>query len=74
VHSFGHQLQLVIVAVTTCCSSFVDFFTYVSLIVTSASLSCRRKDTLIAEHRNTILEKLDSWKIFSGKENINELV
>jgi hypothetical protein len=67
VHCFAHQLQLVIVVVTTCCSSFVDFFNYVSLIVTSASSSCRRKDTLIVEHRNTILEKLDSGEIFSGK-------
>jgi hypothetical protein len=67
VHCFAHQLQLVIVAVTTCCSSFADFFNYVSLIVTSASSSCRMKDTLIAEHRNTILEKLDSGEIFSGK-------
>jgi hypothetical protein len=67
VHCFAHQLQLVIVAVSTCCSSFSDFFNYVSLIVTSASSSCRRKDSLIAEHRNTILEKLDSGEIFSGK-------
>ena len=67
VHCFAHQLQLVIVVVSTCCSSFYDFFNYVSLIVTSASSSCRRKDTLIAKHRNTILEKLDSGEIFSGK-------
>ena len=67
VHCFAHQLQLVIVVVSTCCSSFSDFFNYVSLIVTSASSSCRRKDILIAEHRNTILEKLDSGEIFSRK-------
>ena len=64
VHCFAHQLQLVIVVVSTCCSSFSDFFNYVSLIVTSASSSCRRKDILIAEHRNTILEKLDGGEIF----------
>jgi len=67
VHCFAHQLQLVVVAVSTCCSSFSDFFNYVGLIVTSASSSCRRKDTLIADHRNTIIEKLDSGEIFSGK-------
>ena len=67
VHCFAHQLQLVIVVVSTCCSSFSDFFNYVSLIVTSASSSCRRKDSLIADHRNTIIEKLDSGEIFSGK-------
>ncbi|XP_062197361.1 uncharacterized protein LOC133900270 [Phragmites australis] len=67
VHCFAHQLQLVIVSVTTCCSSFSDFFNYVSLIVTSASSSCRRKDKLIAHNRDTILQKLDSGEIFSGK-------
>jgi hypothetical protein len=40
VHCFAHQLQLVIVSVTSCCSSFDDFFNYVGLIVTSASSSC----------------------------------
>jgi len=35
--------------------------------VTSASSSCRRKDISIAEHRNTILEKLDGGERFSGK-------
>ena len=67
VHCFAHQLQLVVVAVSTCCSSFSDFFNYVGLIVTSTSLSYRRKDSLIAYHLNTILEKLDSGEIFSGK-------
>ena len=64
---FAHQLQLVVVAISTCCSSFSDFFNYVGLIVTSASSSCRRKDSLIVDHRNTIIEKLDSGEIFSGK-------
>ena len=44
-----------------------DFFNYVGLIVSSASSSCRRKDSLIADHRNTIIERLDSGEIFSGK-------
>ena len=30
VHCFAHQLQPVIVAISTCCSSFSDFFNYVS--------------------------------------------
>jgi hypothetical protein len=67
VHSFAHQLQLVIVSVTSSCSSFDDFFNYVSLIVTSASSSCKRKDKLLAKHREDILERLDSGEIFSGK-------
>ncbi|CAN6330735.1 unnamed protein product [Urochloa humidicola] len=60
VHCFAHQLQLVIVSVTTCCSSFNDFFTYVSMIATSVGSSCQRKDKLIAKHRDKILERLES--------------
>ncbi|KAJ1295190.1 hypothetical protein BS78_01G205200 [Paspalum vaginatum] len=67
VHCFAHQLQLVIVYVTSSCSSFDDFFNYVSLIVTSASSSCKRKDKLITKHREGILEKLERGEIFSGK-------
>jgi hypothetical protein len=67
VHCFAHQLQLVIISVTSCCSSFNDFFNYMSLIVTSSSSSCWRKDKLIAKHRSTILEKLESGEIFLGK-------
>jgi len=58
---------LVIVSVTSSCSSFDDFFNYVSLIITSASSSCRRKDKLITKHREEILENLESSQIFSGK-------
>ena len=67
VHCFGHQLQLVIVSVTSSCSSFDDFFNYVSLIVTSASSSCKRKDKLNATHQEEILKKLETGEIFSGK-------
>jgi hypothetical protein len=67
IHCFAHQLQLVIIFVTSCCSSFNDFFNYVGLIVASASSSCRRKDKLIAKHRSTVLEKLESGEIFLGK-------
>jgi len=35
--------------------------------VTSASSSCKRKDKLLAKHREDILERLDSGEIFSGK-------
>jgi len=64
VHCFAHQLQLIIVSVTSSCSSFDDFFNYVSLIVTSASSSCKRKDKLITKHREEILEKLESGQFF----------
>ena len=67
VHCFAHQLQLVIVSITSSCSSFDDFFNYVSLIVTSASSSCKRKDKLNATHQEEILKKLETGEIFSGK-------
>lgn len=67
VHCFAHQLQLVIVSLATCCSSFNDFFNYVSLIVTSTSASCKRKDKLLAKHRETIVRKLESGEIFKGR-------
>jgi hypothetical protein len=60
-------LQLVIVSVASCCSTFDDFFNYVGLIVTSASSSCWRKDKLIANHRSTILNMLENGEIFSEK-------
>ena len=53
--------------VTSSCSSFDDFFNYVSLIVTSASSSCKRKDKLNATHQEEILKKLETGEIFSGK-------
>ena len=52
---------------TSSCSSFDDFFNYVSLIVTSASSSSKGKDKLLAKHHEDILERLDSGEIFSGK-------
>ena len=60
VHCFAHQLQLVIVSVTSSCSSFDDFFNYVSLIVTSASSSCKRKDKIITKHREEIWK---NWRV-----------
>ncbi|WVZ66717.1 hypothetical protein U9M48_015903 [Paspalum notatum var. saurae] len=60
VHWFAHQLQLVIVSVASCCSSFDDFFNYVGLIV-------ERKDKLVTKHRETILNKIESGEIFTGR-------
>src|SRR6185312_7660673 len=33
IHCFAHQLQLVVVSVSRCCSSMEDFFDYVNMIV-----------------------------------------
>jgi hypothetical protein len=66
-HCFAHRLQLVVVAVSRCCSSFEDFFEYVSLIVNSTSASCKRKDILLDKQRCILLAKLESGDIFSGR-------
>jgi hypothetical protein len=67
VHCFAHQLQLIIVSVAKCCSSFDDFFNYVGQIVTSTSASCKRKDKLQAKHREMIIKKLESGEMFKGR-------
>ncbi|WVZ78775.1 hypothetical protein U9M48_026431 [Paspalum notatum var. saurae] len=68
IHCFAHQLQLVVVSVTSAVSSFDDFFNYLGLIVTSVSASCKRKDMLTENHRLTILDKLERGQIFTGRE------
>src|SRR4051812_37192897 len=44
VHCYAHRLQLVIVSVASSCSSIHDFFEYISLIVTTTSSACKRRD------------------------------
>ena len=46
VHCVAHQLQLV-VCTANGCSSVHDFFEYVSIIVTTTSESCKRRDALL---------------------------
>ncbi|XP_062211922.1 uncharacterized protein LOC133912944 [Phragmites australis] len=49
IHCFAHQLQLVVISVAKCCSSVLDFFNYVTLIVSIVSASCKRKDQLLQD-------------------------
>ncbi|KAJ1293346.1 hypothetical protein BS78_01G060600 [Paspalum vaginatum] len=67
IHCFAHQLQLVVVSVSKCCSSMEDFFDYVNMIVSSTSASCRRKDLLIDNHHSIVLNKLESGEISLGR-------
>jgi len=67
IHCFAHQLQLVVVSVSKCCSSIEDFFDYVNMIVSSTSASCKRKDLLIDNHHTIVLNKLESGDISSGR-------
>jgi hypothetical protein len=66
VHCFAHQLQLVVVSVASCCS-LIRVFYYVSLIVTTTSTSCKTRDALIENHHKSILDKLGSGKINTGR-------
>lgn len=47
IHCFAHQLQLVVVTISSCCSAIEDFFDYVSMIVKSTITSCKRMDLLL---------------------------
>ena len=67
IHCFAHQLQLVVVAVSKCCSSIEDFFEYVTSIVSATSASCKRKDLLLNRHRLNLLSKLERGEISSGR-------
>jgi hypothetical protein len=67
VHCFAHQLQLIVVAVSKCCSSLEDLFEYVTSIVNITCASCKRKDILQQKHRLNLLSKLESGEISSGR-------
>jgi hypothetical protein len=67
IYYFIHQLQLVVVAISKCCSSIEDFFDYVTLIVSSTWAFCKRKYLLFDKHRLNLLAKLESGEINSEK-------
>ncbi|XP_058758385.1 uncharacterized protein LOC131631618 [Vicia villosa] len=63
VHCYAHRLQLVVVSVASSCSSIHDFFEYISLIVTTTSASCKRRDALTEAQHQYILNRLESGEI-----------
>jgi hypothetical protein len=67
IHCFAHQLQLVVVSVSRCCSSIEDFFEYVGLIVNTTTSSCKRNDLLLDKQRRILLDKWNSGQISSGR-------
>ncbi|XP_058783025.1 uncharacterized protein LOC131657670 [Vicia villosa] len=67
VHCYAHRLQLVVVSVASSCSSIHDFFEYISLIVTTTSASCKRRDALTEAQHQDILNKLESDEISIGR-------
>ncbi|XP_062224632.1 uncharacterized protein LOC133923227 [Phragmites australis] len=60
-------VELVVVAVSRCCSSIEDFFDYVALIVNTTSSSCRRNDLLLDKYRRNLLAKLESGEMSTGR-------
>ncbi|KAJ1257010.1 hypothetical protein BS78_K238300 [Paspalum vaginatum] len=67
VHCFAHQLQLVVVTVSTSTPAIADFFNYVPLIVNAVGASCMRKDALLAKHHDTLVEEVESGEILTGR-------
>ncbi|XP_034582011.1 uncharacterized protein [Setaria viridis] len=67
VHCFAHQLQLVVVVVSTFTPAIADFFNYVPLIVNTVGASCMRKDVLLAKHHDNLMEKLENCEIATGR-------
>ncbi|CAJ2643438.1 unnamed protein product [Trifolium pratense] len=67
VHCYAHRLQLVVVSVTSSCSSIYDFFEYISLIVTTTTASCKRMDALKQAHHDEIVCQLATGEISSGR-------
>ncbi|XP_058749093.1 uncharacterized protein LOC131622065 [Vicia villosa] len=67
VHCYVHRLQLVVVSVASSCSAIHDFFEYISLIVTTTSASCKRRDALTEAQHQDILNKLESGEISRGR-------
>ncbi|KAH1208753.1 Zinc finger MYM-type protein 1 [Glycine max] len=67
VHCYAHRLQLVVVSVTSSCSSIHDFFEYITLIVNTTGASCKRRDALTEAQHKDILNKLESGEISRGR-------
>jgi len=67
VHCFAHQLQLVVVTVSTSSADIADFFNYVHLIVNIVGASCMRKDVLLAKDQYVLLEKIENGEIMTGR-------
>jgi hypothetical protein len=67
VHCFAHQLQLVVVTISTTSADIADFFNYIPLIVNTVGASCMRKDALLAKHHDVLLEKIENGEIMTGR-------
>jgi hypothetical protein len=67
IHCIAHQLQLVVVSVAKCCTSVEDFFKNATLLVNTVGASCKRKDQLLQDHHEKLVEQLETGDIFLGR-------
>ena len=66
IHCFAHQLQLVIVAVAKKNDDASDFFDMVSLLLTVAGASCKRKDMIRESQQERVKKAIGSGQLNSG--------
>jgi hypothetical protein len=74
IHCFAHQLQLVVVSVAKCCSSVIDFFKYINLIVNIVNVSCKRHDQLAQCHHDNLVQRLENDDMLRGEGETKQLI
>jgi hypothetical protein len=68
IHCFAHRLQLVVIVVAKCCGAVYDFFfNFTTLIVNTVSASCKRRDQLLQDHHEKLVDQLERGVIFAGR-------
>ncbi|XP_035842123.1 zinc finger MYM-type protein 1-like [Helianthus annuus] len=67
IHCFAHQLQLVIVAVAKKHAGVKTFYEFLSMVVTTVSASCKRKDMLREEKKARVEKEILEGEIKTGK-------
>jgi hypothetical protein len=67
IHCFAHQLQLVVVSMAKCCSSVLDFFNYINLIVNIVNVSCKIHDQLAQCHHDNLVQRLENDEMLMGR-------
>ncbi|KAG2557459.1 hypothetical protein PVAP13_8NG211002 [Panicum virgatum] len=66
IHCFAHQLQLVIVAVAKKNDDASDFFDMISLLLTVAGASCKRKYMVREKQQERVRKAIGSGQLHSG--------
>jgi len=66
IHCFAHQLQLVIVAVAKKNDDASDFFDMISLLLSVAGASCKRKDMIRESQQERVRKAIGTGQLTSG--------